>query len=309
MTEKKFALLTIRKIKNRGTLTGAMRHNTRLQPQEHFDPAREHLNFYGASLDDVMKLYEQRLPSKVRKNAIHVVECIVSGSESKLLRVDYEAFFRDSVEWLVNKLGGLQNSLGHFIHQDEDVSHLHVLIMPLMDGKLCYSRFLGGSRYQLNQLQTDFAKEVAAAYGLERGIPNSGARKQSFHTYNKIVHAPIPELPSMEIPKAAFGVLTDPKVFGEGILNQYKKLLAPQWTLLTQQARLAIFQETEIQTLKKANSQRAVENAELKNMITKLNGLILENGPELERRRKELDEIRRKKSRDRSMDRSADRGR
>lgn len=309
MAPKQFVLLTIRKIKNRGSLTGAMKHNTRLQPQEHFDPAREHLNFYSAPLDEVMKLYEERLPARLRSNGIHVVECVVSGSESILLSVDYEAFFRDSISWLANRLGGPQNTLGYFIHRDEDVPHLHVLIMPLKDGKLCYSRFLGGSQFQLNQLQTDFAKEVAAAYGLERGIPNSGARKQSFHTYNDIVHAPIPEPPSMDIPKASFGLLTDPKAFGEEVLDRYRELLRPKWTILTQKARLVEFQDTEIQTLKKVNSQRAETIAELSRTVVALKSIILENGQQLEQYRKELEEQRRKKSPDRSRDKSEDRGR
>jgi hypothetical protein len=84
------------------------------------------------------------------------------------------------------------------------------------------------AKYQLQKFQTDFAKEIAKAYGLERGITNSGTKKQSFHTYNRIVHAAIPELHSMDIPKAAFGILTDPKSFGESVLAQYQELMKPE---------------------------------------------------------------------------------
>ena len=100
-----------------------------------------------------------------------MVEFVVSDSEDKLLKGGYAAYFKDSAAWLASRLGG-------YIHRDEDVPNMHVLVMPLVDGKLCYSRFLGGNKYQLQKFQTDFAKEIAKAYGLVRGIMNSGTKKQ-----------------------------------------------------------------------------------------------------------------------------------
>jgi len=289
--QKQFAVLEVRKIKDQGTLNRAMQHNTRLIKQDHCDQKREYLNHYSRNLDDVMALYQEKLPAKVRSNAVHVVEFVVSASEDKLSKIDYIAYFKAATTWLSDKLGGQKNRLGYFIHEDEDNPHLHVLVMPLHEGKLTYNRYLGGNKYQLRTLQSDFANEVGQPFGLERGIMNAGSKKRSFHTYNSLVHAPIPKLPIMELPQISFLFLRDPKEYAKETLEKYIETIQPMVTLLTQKARLAEFQEEEIQKLKRENSARAEIIAQKNRTIAAFQNMILEGGSKLEQYRIQIKEV------------------
>ncbi|OKA46005.1 hypothetical protein BH759_05715 [Ralstonia solanacearum] len=69
------------------------------------------------------------------------------------------------------------------IHRDETTPHLHVYVVPLDSrGKLNCRSFLGGAS-TLREMQTAFAKRVAASHGLERGVEGSRAHHQSVRRF------------------------------------------------------------------------------------------------------------------------------
>jgi hypothetical protein len=300
---KSFVVFKIHKIKDRGTLTGLVNHDTRTVMPENAFPERTKDNYHMPPTNTaVFERFDALLPPKPRKNAVIGVEFVITASEERLKTIDHTAYLTDAAKWLTNRLGGEQNRLGYFIHRDEPNTHIHVLFIPLRDGKLSYSSYLGGSKYQLVQLQTDFAKEVGAHYGLERGLTRSGAFERSFHTYHSLVNAPIKPLPIMDPPKPSLTNRLDPEAYGREAIETYRKKLAPTYDRLTHQARLAKFQEEEIQGLKKVNHDRSLQVEQLTKEkketikardvdIADLYRIIREDGPELKSLREKLLEI------------------
>ena len=64
---------------------------------------------------------------------------------------------------------------------DETNPHMHLNLVPIVDGKLCAKELFDG---QLVKLQTKIWKEVGQKYGLERGKSGNGVEHLSTAEYN-----------------------------------------------------------------------------------------------------------------------------
>lgn len=73
------------------------------------------------------------------------------------------------MDWAAAKFGGLQNIVSADVHLDEAQDHLHILLVPLFDGKLRGSAALG-HRKKLSSLHESFFLEVSSKYGLTRSL-------------------------------------------------------------------------------------------------------------------------------------------
>jgi hypothetical protein len=168
-----YCIMRTAKIKSRVSLTLAVQHNTRERKPPNADPERTPQNWtQGGSVQDVMKKYEELLPEKVRKNAVHAVEVVISFSpEWQATEEKKEAYLKDADAWAKETFGGEGNCLLISHHLDELTPHTHILLMPLKDGKLNCKSFLGGPKTRLEALQSDFFEKVGKKYGLERGQP------------------------------------------------------------------------------------------------------------------------------------------
>lgn len=128
----------------------------------------------GKTVEQCMELYNSKLPDNVRKNNVHCIEYVVSGSPehmATLSREQQQQFFFDAVKFLSGKTGGMNNILHAQIHYDETTPHLTLFMMPLDEkGKLNARKFIGGKKGVLREFQTEIAKEVGAKYGFARGI-------------------------------------------------------------------------------------------------------------------------------------------
>ena len=84
-------------------------------------------------------------------------------------------------EWICDRLGEESRIIAAAIHRDEGVLHLHVLAVPIVDGRICWAdlrvRFgegvMGPTRY--GRMQTKFYYEISRGFGLERGKVGSAA--------------------------------------------------------------------------------------------------------------------------------------
>ncbi len=86
-------------------------------------------------------------------------------------------FFTDCAAWAELKFGGATNILSVDIHRDEATPHCHVLLLPLVEGKMVGSEMVGDRR-KLLDLQQDFHRSVAARYGLRKAAARlSGSAK------------------------------------------------------------------------------------------------------------------------------------
>lgn len=160
------------KLKSRAALVGLLRHNTRVQVPQNADPNLSKKNRIDQTIADSLALYTKLLPKKVRKNAVHAVETVLTASEEWFQKATPEQkqdFFTDSEEW-VRKTFGRKNVISVTIHRDEKVPHLHIIAVPLVDGKLNAKKLIGGTKYRMRELQDDYYKKVGEPLGMDRGV-------------------------------------------------------------------------------------------------------------------------------------------
>ena len=185
-------VLRVQKIKSPRALRGALAHNLRLQDTPNADPTKSRRNKHGqgmVTIDECMSRYKNLIGTKkVRTNAVHAIEVVVSGSPERMHEMtpkERNDFFKESLDWLGKEFGGKSNCVGVVVHNDEKTPHMHVIFTPIVDGKLNARAILGGTRHRMTQMQTDFAKNVSEKYGLERGVKGSKATHTTVKEYYK----------------------------------------------------------------------------------------------------------------------------
>lgn len=154
-------------------LLRAARHNLREIDLAHyaddrFDPARVGDNQVlagPACASAVHVLAEKRLQEegivKLRRDAVRFIEIVISLQEDDWGK-DLQGFFLESLVWLRQQFGG--EVLSAVVHHDQSAPHMHVIILPLVNGKMRGSN-LFGYKGRLRALQHGFYREVAARYG------------------------------------------------------------------------------------------------------------------------------------------------
>ncbi len=171
------AFLKVKKLTGPGIIKKAARHNQRSIQAEivasiSIDPTRSHLNesLAGpATADKVAQLAKDLMAAagvtKPRKDAVLGIEIVFSLPPASA--IDDRAFFSDCTNWACAYFGGAQNILSADIHRDEATPHCHVLILPLIDGRMNGSDMIGGKK-KLMDMQSQFHEVVAARYGLRK---------------------------------------------------------------------------------------------------------------------------------------------
>lgn len=164
-------------------ILNVMRHNAReLQAEigvgadSGIDPSRVHLNVIlhgpatadgvASAARDAMREHGIAAP---RKNATLGIEVVVSLPAG--LGIDHMAYFRDAVAWAQRHYR--VPMLSAIVHNDESSPHLHVVLLPVRDGKLVGSQLLG-NRATMKAMQKDFHEQVAKQYGLRMPTPKKG---------------------------------------------------------------------------------------------------------------------------------------
>ena len=183
------AVLRITRLKGSGIITVAARHNKRVIQAEmgatgSIDPTRSSLNETLAgpsSAADVGQLAKDLMTAagavKLRKDAVMGLEFVFSLPPGHAL--DDRAYFTACATWAGVYCGGGQNILSVDIHRDEAAPHCHVLLLPLIGGRMVGSDLHGGKQ-KLLALQQDFHAKVAALYGLSKAPARlSGTAKQA----------------------------------------------------------------------------------------------------------------------------------
>lgn len=206
MADKALAVLRFAKIKDTGSLRGALAHNLRVSETPNADPTKKHLNSIPKgirSMNACQARFEQLLSDqKVRKNAVLAHEAIVSGSPEalgKMTREDQKAYFQEALSWLCKLHGGNDRLVSVAVHYDEKTPHMHAIFVPLdSKNKLNSRSILGGHAGRLRELQTDFAVEVSEKHGLHRGLMRSKAKHTTLKEYGALVEQELPRLEAMK---------------------------------------------------------------------------------------------------------------
>lgn len=156
-------------------ILNVMRHNARelqaeigIGAESGIDASRIHLNvtMHGpATADGVASAARDAMREHgivaPRKNATLGIEIVVSLPAG--LAIDYLAYFRDAMAWAQQHYR--VPLLSAIIHNDEKNPHLHLVLLPVRDGKLVGSELLG-DRTTVKAMQKGFHEQVAKQYGL-----------------------------------------------------------------------------------------------------------------------------------------------
>lgn len=186
------AFLRIKKLKGGGIITVAARHNKRVIQAEmgatgSIDPARSHLNetlqgpSTAAGVGQLAKdLMMAAGVTRLRKDAVMGLEIVFSLPPGHT--IDDRAYFTESAAWAGAYFGGADNILSVDIHRDEAQHHCHVLMLPLIGGRMDGGRMVG-NKQKLIEMQKQFHLDVAARYGLSKAPAKlAGASKQAAAT-------------------------------------------------------------------------------------------------------------------------------
>jgi len=181
-----YAIMRCKKLASAGSVASSLKHCYRERETPNADMARTPENeHHGAkSTDEAMGKLRELLPAKRRKDAVLVVEYLMTASPEwwKQATPQQQAeFFQQSKDWLAKKYGQ-DRIIVATIHRDETSPHLSAFVVPLtQDGRLSAKEFIG-DRSQMSLDQTTYAKAVRHL-DLERGIQGSKARHQSIRAH------------------------------------------------------------------------------------------------------------------------------
>lgn len=169
--------LRLKKLKGPGIIGAAARHNRRtiqvgVGASDSIDPTRSHLNqtLQGPPTPEgVVLLAGQRLRdagiSKLRKDAVMALEFVFSLPPDSGL--DDQRYFEDCAAWVGQHFGGAVNILSVDVHRDEAAPHCHVLLLPMIGGRMVGSDLMGNRR-KLLEIQQAFHEAVAGRHGLRK---------------------------------------------------------------------------------------------------------------------------------------------
>jgi len=159
--------VALKKLTGKDIVRIAARHNLREIQAEigangHIDHTRIGLNriLAGAATAAEVAAYAERLLADagvgaLRRDAVRGVEVVISLPPTST--VNQEAFFADSLAWVREffKVPVLSAA----IHHDEGAPHCHVVLLPLVDGRMAGSDLVG-NRTRLQAIQAGFFEQV-----------------------------------------------------------------------------------------------------------------------------------------------------
>ena len=112
---------------------------------------------------------------KIKDDAVLMCSFFVGASPEFFVgkdRDDIGAFFFECTEFFAERYGR-ENIISAVVHLDETTPHMHLNLMPVLDGRLCAKQLF--DRKELRSIQTDLHNDVGKHWGLERGKEGSTA--------------------------------------------------------------------------------------------------------------------------------------
>ena len=124
----------------------------------------------------------------LRKDALRGLEIIFSLPAETT--VDQRAFFDDALAWAEQWFS--VPILSAIVHADEAAPHCHVILLPLVDGRMRGSELMG-NRMKIMAMQGDFQAKVGRRYGLVRQAaparPSAAHRQQAIDAALAVLEA------------------------------------------------------------------------------------------------------------------------
>lgn len=262
-----------------GNIGGSGSHNFRERPTHNADQKRTHLNKTSGAqnTEQLKKAVQDRLDTvkTVRKNAVLAVEYLMTASPEFFKNNSDETienYFDRAEKWLREKHGS-ENVVAVTRQYDETSPHLCAYVVPIDEkGKLNARHFLGG-RQKLKEMQTDFAENVGAKFGLLRGLKSTGAKHTAIHDY----YAALSESPAKITLKASH---LEPRVLEKTMFSTKKETAEDVATRLTSglQKYTSTYHAHAVKSQLEAknNEKRSAKYDELRKRATELRNVDLE---------------------------------
>lgn len=268
----------INKIKGSTAMNAAYKHNYRTDYSyaQNADPNLALQNDELVSLNGLTyeQAFEKRMKElgygenlKMRKNAVQLLDVVVSFSREDLGKFDLEEWKKENVTWLreafnANPLTFGDNVLSVIYHGDEAGNvHCHAMVIPIdKGGKLSAFYYMDG-REQLTALQSQYASRMEK-FGLERGIERSVAKhediKRFYGELNQVMNTQVPEYTLKDTPQSYRQKVIEFTKDREAV---YFRKMKEKDVEITE---LKSLQKNEIHALKKQHSERLREIHKLK---------------------------------------------
>lgn len=180
-----------------GNLQGIQRHNQR-EIENHSNPdidiSRSHLN-YDLVNDEPVNYREkvkniidsQRISKRaVRKDAVLVDEWIITSDKEffeDLFDFTRKEFFETTLNYFEERCGK-QNIAYAMVHFDETTPHMHLGVVPMVEGKLSSKQMF--DRKALKDIQDELPKHLKDnGFDIERGIKGSERKHLSVEEYKE----------------------------------------------------------------------------------------------------------------------------
>ena len=179
---------------NRGDIVGVERENERdenYKPTKNpdIDLSRTNGNYHIVQRDCSYTSYiNQRIKElapkrKVKDDAV-LISSFILGSDKEffegLTEEEQRLFFFECTQFFAERYGK-ENIISAVVHVDETSPHLHLNMMPVLDGRLCCKKLF--DNIGLSRLQSDFHEVVGKRWGLQRGKKGSKAKHKSTEEY------------------------------------------------------------------------------------------------------------------------------
>lgn len=229
-----------------GNLSGIQKHNERLNntySNDLIDVSRSHLNYDLVKNSDLTykEMVDKHIAENIvlkralRKDAVLVNEWIISSEKKffdKLNDQQTREFFQTAVDYFNEKCGN--HVVYATVHLDENTPHMHLGVVPIIDGKLSSKKLFG--RKMLREIQDELPERLKSkGFEIERGILGSEQKHLSVKEYKankKAVKEMSEEINDLNVVKTHLESRTD--VLKEKVSN-YKREVSK---LLTEQNRL-----------------------------------------------------------------------
>ncbi|QOL49731.1 plasmid recombination protein [Massilia litorea] len=167
--------VSLKRLKEKNIIEVAARHNLReiaaewRSPATKIDSRRSHLNQVIAGPCEAVEVARlaQRLMREagigsLRKDAVLGLEVLVSLPPEMDAELQ-DAVFSDAVKWTESHFNA--PVLSAVTHRDEAAPHCHILVLPLVKGRMIGSE-LYGNKAKLRGMLADFHDKVGKRYGL-----------------------------------------------------------------------------------------------------------------------------------------------
>lgn len=144
-------------------------------------------------IDEVYKSHQDVTGKKVRSDAVIMADWVVTAPE-ELKKEDENEFF-GCVLMFMSERYGEKNILGGFIHRDEMRTHMHVPVVPEIDGKFNAKKLL--SRNDLKTFHNELQKHIDKKFDYHVSILLDDSQKEK-KALSKLSHEEIRALDANE---------------------------------------------------------------------------------------------------------------